>query len=69
MTDLNSNEPLWVGMDVDRELARYAAEDRRLAEAEPPSPPKPRRSPRRGGLRAAIPALVTGGAPQSPLAA
>lgn len=23
------NEPLWVGMDVDAELARYAEEDRR----------------------------------------
>ena len=26
------NEPIWVGMDVDAELARYEREDRRRAE-------------------------------------
>jgi hypothetical protein len=34
MTEFNSNEPLWVGMDVDAELAHYRQEDRRRARAE-----------------------------------
>lgn len=60
-------EPLWVGMDVDAELARYEAEDRRRAEAE--AAPSPKRSPRRRSLRAALPTLGKGAAPQVPLAA
>lgn len=61
------NEPLWVGMDVDAELARYATEDRRRAEAA--AAPAPRPQPRRRSLRAALPTLAKGIAPQSPLAA
>jgi len=62
-------EPLWVGMDVDAELARYAEEDRRRAEAEALADPNPKRSPRRRGLRPALPSLSQGAVPQSPLAA
>jgi hypothetical protein len=60
-------EPLWVGMDVDAELARYEAEDRRRAEAE--AAPSAKRSPRRRGLRAALPTLGKGAARRVPLAA
>ena len=68
MTEFNSNEPLWVGMDIDAELARYAEEDRRRA-AETVTPSSPKRPSRRRSLRAAIPALGKGGAPRFPLAA
>jgi hypothetical protein len=34
MTEFNINEPLWVGMDVDAELAHYRQEDRRRMRAE-----------------------------------
>jgi hypothetical protein len=61
------NEPLWVGMDVDAELARYEAEDRRRAEAE--AAPSPKRPLRRRSLRAALPTLGKGGTPRFPLAA
>ena len=68
MTEYN-NEPLWVGMDVDAELARYAEGDRQRALAEEATPPKPKRSPRRRGLRASLSQLGKGGSlPQSPLA-
>jgi hypothetical protein len=60
-------EPLWVGMDVDAELARYEAEDRRRAEAD--AAPSPKRSPRRRSLRAALPTPGKGGTPRVPLAA
>ena len=60
-------EPLWVGMDVDTEIARYEAEDRRRAEDV--VAPAPRRSPRRRSLRAALPSLGKGAAPRVPLAA
>jgi len=60
-------EPLWVGMDVDAELARCKAEDRHRAEAE--SAPSPKRSPRRRNLRAALPSLGKGATPRVPLAA
>ncbi len=60
-------EPLWVGMDVDAELARYEAEDR--GRAEDFVAPSPRRSPRRRTLRAALPSLGKGAAPRAPLAA
>jgi hypothetical protein len=67
MTEINSTEPLWVGMDVDAELARYAEEDRLRAESGTVAP-SPKRAPRRGGLRTAIPTLGKGAAPQFPLA-
>jgi len=60
-------EPLWVGMDVDAELARYEAEDRRRAEDARES--ISRRSPRRRTLRATLPSLGKGAAPRVPLAA
>jgi hypothetical protein len=64
-----SNEPLWVGIDVDAELARYAEEDRRRALSAEAIPP-PNRRYRRRGLSAALPRLAKGGSlPQSPLAA
>ena len=61
------NEPLWVGMDVDAELARYAVEDRRPAEDD--AAPTPKRPSRRLSLRAALPTLGKGGTPRVPLAA
>jgi hypothetical protein len=69
MTEHTNLEPLWVGMDVDAELARYAEEDRRSEQAESLAAPSPQRSPRRRGLRAALPSLRSGAVPQSPLAA
>lgn len=61
------NEPLWVGMDVDAELARLEEEDRvARAEQEKPAPSR-RRRPR--GLRAALPAMGRGGVTGSPLPA
>ena len=63
------NEPLWVGMDVDAELARYEAEDQRRAEPEAAAVPSQKRRPRRPSLRAALPTLGKGVAPQLPLAA
>ncbi len=69
MTEFNSNEPLWVGMDVDAELARYAEEDRRRAGTEAAASSSPKRSSRRRSLRAAIPTLGKGGVPRFPLAA
>ncbi len=60
-------EPLWVGMDVDTELARYEMEDRRRAEDL--VAPTPKRPPRRRSLRAALPSLGKGAPPRVPLAA
>lgn len=62
-------KPLWVGMDVDAELARYEAQDRRRAEVAAPASPGPQRPSRRRGLRAAIPTLGKGGLPRVPLTA
>jgi hypothetical protein len=64
MTEFNSNEPLWVGMDVDAELARYAEEDLCHGEAEAVGAPRPSRPSRRSGLRAALPMLGKGGIPR-----
>lgn len=63
----NHTEPLWVGMDVDTELARYEAEDLRRAEDVVPSTPK--RPSRRRSLRAALPSLGKGASPRVPLTA
>jgi hypothetical protein len=68
MTEFN-DEPLWVGMDVEAELARCAEEDRRREEAETVTPPPSKRSQLRQGMRAAIPSLGRGGVPRFPLAA
>jgi len=68
MTKFNSNEPLWVGMDVDAELARYVEEDRRRSESETVAPGS-RRSLRQRGLRVAIPTLGKSAAPRFPIAA
>lgn len=68
MTEHN-NEPLWVGMDVDAELARYAEEDRRRAEAEALAPPPPRRSLLGRALHTDFPAMGRGGVPRFPLSA
>jgi hypothetical protein len=68
MTKFNSNEPLWVGMDVDAELARYAEEDLRHGEDGAVGAPRPSRPSRRSGLRAALPSLGKGGIPQFRLA-
>jgi hypothetical protein len=67
MTEFNS-EPLWVGMDVDAELARYAAQDRSHGRTEA-TPPAPKRSRLRRALRAAVPSSARGGSPRYPLAA
>jgi hypothetical protein len=69
MNEHTNLEPLWVGMDVDAELARYAEEDRRREEAEALTATSPERSPHRRSLRTALPSLGRGGAPRSPLAA
>lgn len=59
MTESNSTEPLWVGMDVDAELVRYAEEDRtRVADLVPA--PSPKRLSLRPSLRAALPTLGKG---------
>ena len=68
MTEFH-NEPLWVGMDVDAELARYAEEDRRRSEAKAVTPPSSRRPLQRRGLRAAIPVLGTKGSASGSLLA
>lgn len=59
----------WVGMDVDAELARYAAQDTRCEQNEPHVAQTPKRSPRRRGLRVALPTLHWEGMPGSPVAA
>jgi hypothetical protein len=69
MTEHTNLEPLWVGMDVDAELARYAEEDRRREQAEALAAPGSKRSPRRRSLRATLPSLERGGLPRTPLAA
>lgn len=69
MTEHTNREPLWFGMDVDAELARYREEDRRRAEAEAVRATGPERSSRRLGLRAAFPLSGRGGVPQVPLTA
>jgi hypothetical protein len=53
MTEVNETEPLWVGMDVDAELARPDTEpvSAPATEAGPPRPKRPR-SPR--ALRGAV---------------
>ncbi len=65
-------EPAWVGMDVDVELARYEQEDRRRAAAQRAlaAPSTAPRSPRGRSLRAPF-ALMGKEAPspRSPLAA
>lgn len=65
-------EPVWVGMDVDAELARYEREDQERAAARGPKAVKgaSRRSLLGSGLRASL-ALTGKEAPslQSPLAA
>jgi len=63
------NEPLWVGMDVDAELARYTAEEERSEGAIASPSATPKRPPRRRSLRVALPALAKGGSPRRPLAA
>lgn len=68
MTD-HSHEPVWVGMDVDAELARYAAQDRRPEEVRTSMSSRSKRSPLGRTLRAAVPSLEGGGASRSPLAA
>ncbi|HEX7244085.1 MAG TPA: hypothetical protein VF245_00795 [Solirubrobacterales bacterium] len=68
MTEFN-NEPLWVGMDVDAVLARYAEEDRRRAEDEAVAASPRRRPSRRRDLGIALPTLGRGGVPRIPLAA
>jgi len=67
MTEHN-NEPLWVGMDVDAELSRYAAEEEPRAETLAPAASGPNRPALRRSLRAALPALGKGGAAGQPLA-
>lgn len=69
MNEIDNTEPVWVGMDVDAELARYAEENRLRAEAEATTTPAPRRSSPRRSLRAAIPTLGKRRAPRFPLAA
>lgn len=69
MNEHTNREPLWVGMDVDAALARYAEEDRRRIEAGALAASGPKRSPRRSGLRVALPSLGRGGMPPAPLAA
>ncbi len=69
MTEQTNLEPLWVGMDIDAELARYAEEDRCREEAEMLTAPSPKPSLRRRGLRAALPSLRSGALPQAPLVA
>lgn len=65
----HQDEPVWVGMDVDAELARHAEEDRRRAAGEPPATPAARRSRPARGLRAAFSALGRGAVPRPPLRA
>ncbi|MBS1895498.1 MAG: hypothetical protein JST59_29715 [Actinobacteria bacterium] len=62
MTENTNPEPLWFGMDVDAELARYAEEDRHREEPDA-SDADPRRFPRRRGLRAALSSLGRGAPP------
>jgi hypothetical protein len=69
MTEHTNHEVPWVGMDVDAELARYAEEDRRREQPEPPAAPTPKRSSQRRGLRVSLPTLHWEGTPASPLAA
>lgn len=69
MTEHTNPEPLWFGMDVDAELARYRKEDHRRANAQALAAPSSKRSPRRRGLRAALPALGRSAVPRPPLVA
>ncbi|HVX34024.1 MAG TPA: hypothetical protein VHA80_12870 [Solirubrobacterales bacterium] len=63
------DEPLWVGMDVDAELARLAEEDRRRDGAGPSAPRGARRSRAARVLRAASSAIGRGAMPRFPLQA
>ena len=67
------NEPLWVGMDIDAEHARYMEEDRlrdeALAVAAGAPSQAPKGSPLGRALRAAVPAMGRGGVPRLPLSA
>ncbi|MBS1860432.1 MAG: hypothetical protein JSS68_01850 [Actinobacteria bacterium] len=62
MTEHTNPEPLWFGMDVDAELARYAEEDRAREVTDTPQT-DPRRLPRRRGLRAPLFSLGRGAPP------
>jgi hypothetical protein len=63
------DEPLWVGMDVDAELARLAQEDRPCDGTGPSAPREVRRSRAGKALRAASSAIGRGAVPRFPLQA
>jgi hypothetical protein len=66
MNEHTNPEPLWVGMDVDAELARYRDEDRALKA--PPAVSRPAHRHGRGRLRSALGSLGRGPVPPPRLA-